>query len=359
MPLVNLKQFRFRVWLRTYNVLGLFFLLISGGQMVAQPAATAIVKPATTGPSTRPVAPVQLIQLSFLDGKFDHLVIDPQKNRLYICCRTANVMAVTSLKPGRMDFQVTGLSRPQGLAVAPDINRLLLACSRSGGMVQFFDTTTAVQHLGSMELGDDSDNVRYEMDKKRFWIGNGDGQLTVLDALNGNRLVDIKLPVHPEAFQLEAKSNRVYVNLPLADKIAVVDREKHEVIETWDIKGANYPMALDEENHRLFIGCRKPAKLMVLDTANGKTIAELPGIGECDDIHYDPKAKNVYMTGDGGICVYKVGGLDQYTHIATVPVPGNACTSALDPTTGLLYLAVPHNNNQRPEIQVYDLRNIK
>lgn len=61
--------------------------------------------------------------------------------------------------------------------------------------------------------------------------------------------------------QYDSVARKVYVNLrntvnlPKAHKIAVVDREKRTILGTWGTGAAfaNYPMALDEANHRLFV----------------------------------------------------------------------------------------------------------
>src|SRR5258705_7494334 len=81
----------------------------------------------------------------------------------------------------------------------------------------------------------------------------------------------------PESFQLEKNGSRIFVNLPGSRKIAVVDRETRSVSGSWGTGGplANYPMALDQPNHRLFVVARFPARLIVLDTVGGKRVALL------------------------------------------------------------------------------------
>ena len=104
-----------------------------------------------------------------------------------------------------------------------------------------------------------------------MYVGYGDGALAVIDPEKVKKLADIKLDGHPESFQLEAQGKRIFVNVPSASQVAVIDREKRAVVARWDVKqaGANFPMALDEANHRLFLGCRQPAKVLVLDAEAG------------------------------------------------------------------------------------------
>src|SRR2546423_255862 len=117
----------------------------------------------------------------------------------------------------------------------------------------------------------------------------------------GNKTGDIKFDAHPESFQLEKDSPRIYVNLPKSRKIAVLDRDKRTVTATWPLRMtlANYPMALDQADHRLFVMTRFPARLLVFDTNTGKTIQRLSAVGDCDDVFYDHGRKRIYAIGGG------------------------------------------------------------
>ena len=100
----------------------------------------------------------------------------------------------------------------------------------------------------AVRLGDDSDNVRYDPVTSQVFIGFGAGALAAVSASDGRMLGQARLPGHPESFQLEGRGGRIFVNVPSADQIAVVDRVAMKVIATWPLVGAkaNYPMALDE-----------------------------------------------------------------------------------------------------------------
>src|SRR6266478_1196161 len=149
--------------------------------------------------------------------------------------------------------------------------------------------------------GDDADNLRYDSDRKRIYVGHGSGALGEIDE-QGNKVGEIKLDAHPESFQLEKDTPRIYVNLPKSRKIAVLDRDKRTILATWPLGMmlANYPMALDQADHRLFVMTRFPARLLVFDTATGKTVQRLPAVGDCDDMFYDQIRKRIYASGGEG-----------------------------------------------------------
>jgi len=119
---------------------------------------------------------------------------------------------------------------------------------------------------------------------------------------------------------------------------------------------SNFPMTLDEANHRLFIGCRSPARLLVLDTAGGKTMAQVEISGDTDDLFYDAVRKRLYVSGgDGFIDVFQdeSGHFNRLAHVATAP---GARTSLFVADQNRLYLAVPHRGAQKAEIRVFDVR---
>ena len=73
--------------------------------------------------------------------------------------------------------------------------------------------------LGALALGDDADNVRVDFHNGHVVIGYGEGGLAIVDSETRARVQDIKLPGHPESFQIDPQSNRAYVNVPDAGQI--------------------------------------------------------------------------------------------------------------------------------------------
>src|SRR5229473_3101918 len=86
---------------------------------------------------------------------------------------------------------------------------------------------------GRIDLKDDADNIRIDTAANRVYIGYGSGALAVIDAATQAKLADIALKAHPEGFQLDPASGRIYVNVPDARQIAVVDRAAGKQIAAW------------------------------------------------------------------------------------------------------------------------------
>src|SRR5581483_1481179 len=136
------------------------------------------------------------------------------------------------------------------------------------------------------------------------------GGLAVIDPQKGIKTGDLKLDGHPESFQIETKGPRIFVNVPGSEHIAVVDREKGAVVAKWKLSAqSNFPLALDEDGHRLFVGCRTPSRLLVFDTESAKEVAAVECSGDTDDVFYDATSKRVYLScGAGFLDVFDAAG---------------------------------------------------
>jgi YVTN family beta-propeller protein len=302
-----------------------------------------------------PLALVRSVDLPRVEGRIDHLAFDPTNQRLYVAALGNNTVEVLDTKAGAHIKSLPGFHEPQGIAVAGDFKLVGVANGQGEGL-QLLSADD--QHTTAMvKLGDDSDNVRYDAAAKRLYVGFGSGALVGISPADAKLLGEAKLPGHPESFQLERSGSRIFVNVPTTDQIAVVDRTSMKVVATWRVTTArsNFPMAIDEENHRLFIGCRRPAKALVFDTSTGKEIASFDIVGDTDDLFYDAQRKRLYVSGGEGFTdVVQDQGGNQFSRIAHMPTASGARTSLYVADQSRLYLAVPHRGNQKAEIRVFE-----
>jgi DNA-binding beta-propeller fold protein YncE len=242
------------------------------------------------------------------------------------------------------------------VVLLPESNRVVVA-SGEDGMLRVFDESMKV--IASLEGLADADNVRYDPQEQRIYVGYAQGALAVIDPEKVAKLADIKLEGHPESFQLEPRGRRIFVNVPSAKQVAVIDRDKAAVVAKWPVTEAyaNYPMALDEAHERLLIVCRKPPRLLVLDTKSGRVVAQLECCGDADDIFYDADRRRIYISGgEGCISVFEQQDADRYSPLAKIATVTGARTSLLSPQTGRLYLAVPHGSGREAEVRVYRIQ---
>jgi len=309
------------------------------------------------GTMQEPLAFVRAVELPHVEGRIDHLAFDAASQRLYVAALGNNSVEVLDAGAGTHLKSLPGFREPQGIAVIPDIKSVAVANGEGDGvqLIGAEDYRTG----STIRLGDDADNVRYDAAAKRVYVGFGSGALAAIDPAAAKVLAQAKLAGHPESFQLERGGSRAFVNVPTAQHVAVVDRGSMKVTATWPVTsaGANYPMALDEANHRLFIGCRRPAKVLVFDMTTGKQSASFDTVGDTDDLFYDVARKRVYVTGgEGFIDVVQDQGANGFARVAHIPTAAGARTSLFVADQGRLYLAVPHRGSQKAEVRVFEAR---
>jgi DNA-binding beta-propeller fold protein YncE len=198
--------------------------------------------------------------------------------------------------------------------------------------------------------------------------GQKDGAVAVLD-LDGNRVADIPTGGHPESLQLEQKGNRIFINSPDNHYVVVADLDTNRVLAHWDNPGCeNYPMALDEDHHRIFVFCRNsPGYVSVIDTESGKQVATIPATPESssDDMFYDPAKNRLYvlssmqtLPGAPGIVeVIQRRDADQYERIASYATGPGGRDGLLVPELGKLFVSsVRQPTGQGGEYLIYDIR---
>jgi hypothetical protein len=313
-------------------------------------AATAL--PAAPAPI---VGESARIVLPDVRGRIDHLAIDRAGRRLFIAALGHNTIEVVDLAAGKAMRSISGFSEPQGIAYAPDLNRLYVA-NGGDGTVRVLNAAYFGE-LASIPLGDDADNVRYDATRHQLAVGFGQGNLALIDATTHRLLGKIELTSHPEAFQLEPDADRIFVNVPGSRAIVIVNRATQAVSATWALRsaGGNFPLAFDATGRRLFIGCRTPALLLTLDGTDGHELGRNPLHEDCDDLFYDASRQRVYAScGEGFIDVFDVPAARPPARLESVPTARGARTCLLDGEH--LYLAVPRRGSTAAEIRVFEVK---
>jgi len=296
----------------------------------------------------------QTIPLPGVEGRIDHLDLDAAGERLFVCALGNNTAEVLDLRKGERVHTISDLGAPQGLVYIAELNRLFIANDK-GGVCKIYDAKS-YQNVGEIDLKDDADNVRYDSATKKIYVGFGSGGIAIVNALDGKQISSIKLSAHPEAFELEKNGKRIFVNVPNSRHVAVIDREKGEVVTTWktDLAFGNFPMALDEANHRLFVGCRLPAKLVVLNTESGDIVAKIDISGDPDDVFYDGKRHRIYaICGAGKIDIIEQTDPNTYAASARANTADGARTGLFVSERDTLFVAVPHRGSQKAEVRAY------
>ncbi|HXT72433.1 MAG TPA: YncE family protein [Candidatus Angelobacter sp.] len=321
--------------------------------------AIAFAGLAANSQQTAPLRLLHTIPIPEVKGRIDHFDMDLAGRRLFMSALGNNTLEVFDLRANKLVHSIGGLHEPQGVTYAPESNRIFVA-NGADGTCRIFDGST-YQLLKTVHFSTDADDTRYDPATKHVFVGFGDqgnAGLGILDAATGNLLQTIKLPDHPESFQLEKSGPRIFVNIPSAGNIVdVVDRTQGKIVATWKLDGAqdNFPMDLDEAHHRLFVACRTPPEVLVLDTDSGKVVARVPSVSHADDVWYDAAHQRVYVSGGAGfITVMGQDDVNHYRRIAQIKTLPGARTSFLAPQSKRLYLGIWGLENHPAELRVYE-----
>jgi hypothetical protein len=296
------------------------------------------------------------IALPGVAGRIDHFSVAVAGRRVFIAALENGSVEILDTRQGERTAEIKGLEEPQGVFYDSKTRRLYVATGGDGKLRIYDEKLLTVR--GTIEFGGDADNVRYDQRMRDIWVGYGNGGIGIVNS-TGQNVGSVDLGTHPESFQFEQNGDRVYVNVPKQFGITVVDRKKRAAVAKWGLGGqfANYPMALDDANKRLFVGCRLPARLVVLDTTSGRIVTSMPTVGDTDDVFYDPVRQLVYVIGgEGAVEVLRQHDQDHYEPVRRITTAPGARTGLFVPAFNRLFVAVPHRGLQSARVLVYEVK---
>src|SRR5258708_37305007 len=244
-----------------------FFLSLVVPLAACQNNQTSAPPAAASGAETAP--PLILtasVPLEGVKGRFDHFASG--KGKVYVSGLGNNSVEVIDLFQGTRVHEITGVPNPQGVTFSPDANKLFVASEK--GKVYIYDGDS-YKLISTLDFEGGADNLRYDAATKRVYVGCGDDEKTsaiaAIDATTNKRTDEVyKLGGEPESFQLEKSGPNIYVNVPDLKQIVVINRTT-KALTRWPVTAAqNFPMALDQADHRVIAGTRAPATLSVLAT---------------------------------------------------------------------------------------------
>ena len=330
------------------------------------------------------------IALPNVEGRIDHFSVDVKARRLYVAALENRSLEVVDLATRRRVHTISNLNEPQGVLALPQVHRVFV-CSRGDGTLRSFDTRT-FQESGWVDLGRNSDNLRFDATTNRLYAGSngepGTGMFSSVDLLSllpanqGGRvpeqrspadlllnrprradpISEIVLPSHPESFQIDAARKRAFINVPDAHNITVVDlsAKPWRVAARWPVPAKrNFPMAFDAASSRLFIASRNPPRVLAYDSNSGKLLAQTPCVGDSDDVYFDAARKRLYVIGggvgkeNGAINVFDASTRGALKLLARIPTAPRARTGIFIPALNEIVVAAPHFAEQRARLLIF------
>lgn len=275
------------------------------------------------------------------DGAWDYLTVDPEHKLLYVP-RSTHTM-VLNASTGKTVADIPGQKRNHGVAIVPSAGRGFITDGNDASVTVFDLKTYAV--LGKVKTAEDSDGVIYDPVSDKVLVVCGDAGVLIpispnLDLETGKADAPVELGGKPEFLAADGKG-KAYINLVDKNQVAVVDTKTMKVLNKWPTTPGGSPvgMSMDTAKRRLFIGCRKPQKLIVMDADNGKILADLPIGTGVDATKFDGDTGDIFAScGDSTLTVARETTPGKFEVVQIVKTPRGARTMGIDPTTHTLYL---------------------
>jgi hypothetical protein len=286
--------------------------------------------------------PYEVAETVHIGGKggFDYVTLDRRNNRLYIPRSThTQVLDTTN---GKVVADIEGQQGNHGVVLNRQSGRGFI--SDGPGFVVIFDTKTNAV-LGKVKVDKGADGIIADRATGKVYVACGDSSSLVpvsmdVDPANGKADPSIDLGGKAEYLASDGQG-KIYVNLEDKDQVAVVDAKAGKVVDKWSVApgGAPVGLSIDARGHHLFVGCRKPQKLIVINTEDGKVVADLPiGVG-CDATAFDNGTILASCGGQGGMLnVARETSPGKFEIIQNLKTRFRAKTMAVDRQTHTIYL---------------------
>jgi DNA-binding beta-propeller fold protein YncE len=308
----------------------------------------------TTTSPTPPLVLTQTIALPNVTGGFNHHSADGKTHRLFLCATTNKSIEVVDLNTGKVIKSIVG-EKPSATCFAPDLNVLAVS---TGKTVQLYDATS-FESIAALSMPASIDELRYDARTQQILAGTMTAPhegVTPIDVAQRKVLDELPLPAQPQGLCVEDRGSRVFANTPRLNQVSVVDRQHPTAAQAWKLADAqgNYPIAYDSATHRLFVGCRNPARLVVLDADTGRSVTAVDCGTGTDDLSFDATNKRIYIAcSEGVISVIQQDDADHYRNIATVKTVAGARNCVFVPEASEFAVTVPEGPDQKAEVLVY------
>lgn len=283
--------------------------------------------------------------------------VDAEHERLFLPAPADKILEIVDLRFGKA-WRSLRAERPTTALYAPEFNQLYLT---TGPNLDIYDGNT-LNRIVSINLGSRLDELQYDPAAEELYVGcmtEGKTGIAIVSIPAGKFVGRIRLPDSPQGFAIEMEGPRIFVNVPDSGYISVINRRERKVVAKWNLESAedDFPMALDEKGHRLFVACRTPAEMLALDTESGRIVARVASVRDADDMWYDEARSRIYITGGEGV-VTVIQKLDahRYSLLGRVATAPQAANSVFSSQMRSLYVGVPLRGNKVAEIRAFTTR---
>ena len=330
-------------------------------------SAACLLLPVTTAAWAQgsSVSLIKTVALPGYTGDFDHFAADFDRNRLLLAAEDHGTLEVFDLSTSAHLRTVSGFGNPHSILVRKDVPTVFITDStKLNATIRDASTYTKKQ---TVVLTPGSDTAKYDASAKILYVVTGgkdvDMKTANLEAVNpdtGAKLGSITFPDnHVEAMAFVEGDQRLFINLTQTNKLAVVDRKNMKVIATWPVPPAqqNAMVAFDSSQHRLYVVCRSPGMVVVMNSDTGAVIGTQPAPLRADEVQYDEATHRLYVPGgEGYMGIYDTSDSNHLKLVEKVVTAPGAKTALLIPSMHRLFVAVsPGESKTVAKVLTYEV----
>jgi DNA-binding beta-propeller fold protein YncE len=317
-------------------------------------------------PQTPAVKLLKSVDLPGYTGDFDHFAVDFKRGRLLLAAEDHGTLEVFDLNTSAHLKSVGGFGNPHSILIRKGVPTVFITDSeKQGPTIRDADTYAKTKAVG---LTPGSDTSKYDAGSNTLYIVTGGkdvGMMTAsLEAVNpdtGAKLGSLTFPDnHVEAMAFVDGDPRLFINLTQTNKLAVVDRKSLKVLHVWPVPPAqqNAMVAFDPAQHRLYVVCRQPGMVVVMNSDTGAVVDTQAAPLRSDDVEYDASAHRLYVPGgEGYMGIYDTSDPDHLKLAEKVVTSPGAKTGLLLPSIHRLFLAVsPGDTKAMAKVLTYEVK---
>jgi DNA-binding beta-propeller fold protein YncE len=271
------------------------------------------------------------------EGGFDYIVADSEGRRLYIA-RSGKInprLLAFDLDSLKQTGELDGISA-HGAVVDP-ANHHGFASSKP---LTMFDSN-GMASLKSIAVDGNPDGLSLDAAAHRVYVlSHSAPNITAIDTNDGAIIGTVNLDAAVE--ETKSDKGRLYVALEDKDAVGVVDAKSLTVTARYPLApqgGTPAGLALDAQSRVLYVACRNPAVMVIMNADSGAILATIPIGMQNDGVLFNPATKEALApTGDGHLTVIKQDRPGHFSVQQTLATLPGARTIALDRKTGHIFL---------------------
>lgn len=269
------------------------------------------------------------------DGGFDYITADSSARRLYLARSgpTARLLAF-DLDSLKQTGEIDGVNA-HGLVVDPD-NGHGFASSKP---VTMFDPATFTAGKTIAVTGNPDGMVI--ADKHLYVLSHSSPNITAIAPADGSITGTLDLGGAPEESAGDG-AGHLYVDLETTSAVAVVDTRTLAVTARYALGekgGTPTGLALDPRSRVLFVACRNPAVMVMMNADTGAILDAIPIGSGNDGVVFNPATREAIASqGDGTLAIIRETGAGHFELEQTLATQPGARTVTLDSKTGHVFL---------------------